>query len=899
MTSILKPITASVITSSLISYFRDYNLNFTELFTAANINATLSDFTDLATTTNYNNPLFIFLSSFVFCYLLMYHLSTLSRTPARFVAQSLGEITNNIEPETSTSDLITNELLHDTIPQRTITTSLQTQVASEITELTTLSAEKLTALYSTPMYVGTYAVASTTAIGTIFGTIASNFTYTNKNILRLFTDYRFASFDLRYTINVTGNPMASGLVICFNRTRKPTLPYSFLSQDTSYVQGISNPIEAAFSLPHVIIDLSIDGVYTIDVPFQHYDSYLAFNNYLTVPSFSNVNFLVVSPLLPAQGSTSNINFEVYATVMNLATCETAPYVAQSFLSIGGTTNITTKLDRITNSSLPVNVTGDALSATLPKSLGLDNPSDTRNPPPLLSRLYQKLTATMNVLDVFRTVQNPKPLTTVSHSRMKDLRLDVDETNLDYFRDRWSYIQSASFDTTTANNSVLYKLSMQPYYPTTSGPSSFQSFANFYTYWRGSLRYRILIASNIYKRAKILVAIHYNVAPINVANIATGALDPRSVPHLIVDISSTDRFVDIEIPYKSIHEMLRCRAPNTIAPQAVNFDEYSLGTLAVYLVSPLQISNGVAATVNLTLLNSWGSDFQLMQDYDRKSIYGQSMLSPPSMISTPENRLSSMSICRSIKEIVMRPTLIGEYVFPSPANSLPIPMYKIPIHPILMNNSTAWSWIMSAYAGMIGSLRVIVRYNFGNYPIRINYYPYLFDNNSSASSVALNDTYTSPNTAIAGAAYPYVDVTLPTIYTNNNTTNYSQAPNNYQVSSVGTNVESLCSYNNPEVIMELPDCAPLYRTQATQLVPTNYNFSNVAGKYTPSFDRNISVLTLGFNDANASYDTSTSVSVYVMAADDTRFFWYNGGPTAEATSTLTVNTATISSAATYQ
>jgi hypothetical protein len=227
------------------------------------------------------------------------------------------------------------------------------------------------------------------------------------------------------------------------------------------------------------------------------------------------------------------------------------------------------------------------------------------------------------------------------------------------------------------------------------------------------------------------------------------------------------------------------------------------------------------------------------------------------------------------------------------------MYKIPIHPTLMNGSTAWSWIMSAYAGMIGSLRVVIRYNFGNYPVRIQYYPYLTDNAGANSAVALNDTNTSPNNAIVGATYPYVDTTLPIIYTNNNTTNYSQAPNNFQASSVGTTVESIISYLNPEVVMELPDCAPLYRTQATQLVPTNYNFSTVVGKYTPSYDRSISVLTLGFTDANASFDTSTSVSVYVMAADDTRFFWYNGGPTAEATTSLTVNTTTLSPSCTYQ
>jgi len=261
-------------------------------------------------------------------------------------------------------------------------------------------------------------------------------------------------------------------------------------------------------------------------------------------------------------------------LINIKVLEPSPYLVQSLISIGETHNTshTVSMSNLRDAALPMNVTGDAISATASLPFGLDAPSDTSNPPSFFARAYQKLISSVNVFDVTRFSFSPSKIVTSTKETMADLRISHDEMDLKFFCNRWGRVSVAtpSISTSTAVGTNVISAYLipgnaraatqaLPSVPVTSAAlSNFQTaIASQFQYWRGSLKYRLILASNSYTRCKLLVTVNYgtNVVP---GAIVTGQPHPRSQHHIVVDISNTDKYVDIDIPYRSASEILRHR-----------------------------------------------------------------------------------------------------------------------------------------------------------------------------------------------------------------------------------------------------------------------------------------------------------------------------------------------------
>jgi len=903
MTS-LKPIVASVITSLSMTLFRDYT------YFPSVLNSTLSalNISSFDALDYFHNPqdrtevyaLFTLFVSMAILYSLVKPKTTPPRNPIYF-AQGGDGITMNVEPVNGEVD--SGHDLNSVIPATSsnqIVTSLQTQVAPNLAELSTLHSEVMTKIYSTPMYVGNYVYNTSNVIGDSLAHIGSNISFTNNNIIRLFRDYRFCSFDQRFTINVTGNPQSSGLMLAAVRPIKQPVPTSYLAQ----APGTTVPASlllSTISLPHIIIDISVDGTYTIDMPYTHFNSSISAFGYTASPPWAYLEIIALTQLQVPSGTSTILNFQVYNSIMNLKHLETMHYLAQGLFSFGekhtvinnmgptisgnpitqGLGSLLSQLSAFRSAPLPSVIMGDSVSVEAKLPFGLDNPSDTTNHESFLRKAYQKVCSSVNVLDVFRYSSDPSKMIAINSAMKKDLRIDSDEMDFEFYCNRWNFAGNFFTDVTTPIGTLLFSTPIIPN-SYVAGGSSYQDLSTFYQYWRGTMKYRLLIASNKFKQSKILIAIHYGVP--SLTSITTGAIDPRSVPHIIIDTSNNDRYVDIEVPFKSVHEFLRLSTnrvnPIGLSPQG----EFSLGTIAIYLVSSTAVGAGIPSTTNFVVFNAWSSDMRFYQDHNKRTTFAQSSLSAPGPTSI-SNRLGAMMYCKSLKELLLKPVFIGNYsCLQSNIANYPNVPFVMPIHPTFLTNSAEWSFIMSMFAGAHGSLRVIVRYLTGSYPIRVTYLPYLNVpgtvtlTNYQSLTDAQSFNYNIPE-------YPYPDSTTPRIQTDQTTQMISGAPV-LQMTAIGANQEYILDANSqPEAIVELPDSSIMFRTMPTTLLPPAYSFNTTVGSYTPRLDRNIPYLVISTTENGPNpggipiANTPDAIfSLHVVAGDDFRAYWYNGGPT---------------------
>lgn len=816
----------------------------------------------------------------------------------RYVAQSndSGNLVDNNPPEPDT------------------TTNEQSQIADDVLSLTTVPKHfksKYDNLYGTPMYVGQLQFPSSAVSGQVLSSYSFLNLVNNANITRLFRDYRYVSFDIKFTVNVTGNAMSSGALIMSCKPSDPVIPGSY-----AYFAGAPAPqfpLQSICALPYVLMDVSKQAVYEIEMPFTYYATFLTAQNYSSTYPYNVLNVVVLHPYLPSSG-TAPLNIELYASLINIRVCEKQSYLAQglraeSLISIGEHHDTIMKMDNISNSSLPVNVTGDAL--TVPMSLnpltgiakaistmwsfgksvvrgGMDNPSDTRNPRFLGMRIWQKISSIKNVLDVQRFALDPSVLYTVTPLMKDDMRLSADEMSIEYFRNRWSWNNSLSFNAATPTGKLLLTLGITPLDNSASNvvanprTSSFMDFASFATFWRGTIKFRVLFGSNKFRQCKILAAIHYGIMPNDpsLGDVATGKVDPRSVPHVVYDIGGGDDFIEIDVPYKSPFEVSRVITD----PSSPFTTENTIGTLALYLVSPVTVSAGTSSIVYYSTFTAWGDDFQIYNHYSYPSTYAQSSLKMEFPSPTLGSRLHTVAMIASLKELLIQPVLYGTYTLASTA-SVPAPPIVLPISPIFLTNCPVWSYAMNTYAGCSGSLRLVIRYTSGAYPLQVNYYNHLGPLPSTVPALdqkisLVNGMNSSVNGTTSITTNPILNPIMANWSAINNTAS------DYVSTMIPTPTAILDNQIQKEAIVEIPDTYALYKTQPTLLVTPNYNMST---PYDPRNDLNMPMVVIQPLDNVNNSSIPTTFQVYFMAGDDFKFFWFNGGPSVAKSLTFTYGT----------
>eukprot|EP00697_Spironema_sp_BW2_P002268 gnl/Spiro4/13048_TR6921_c0_g1_i1.p1 gnl/Spiro4/13048_TR6921_c0_g1~~gnl/Spiro4/13048_TR6921_c0_g1_i1.p1 ORF type:complete len:404 (-),score=-46.32 gnl/Spiro4/13048_TR6921_c0_g1_i1:241-1299(-) len=327
----------------------------------------------------------------------------------------------------------------------------------------------------------------------------------------------------------------------------------------------------------------------------------------------------------------------------------------------------------------------------------------------------------------------------------------------------------------------------------------------------------------------------------------------------------------------------------------------MGSLGIYLASPLQVSNGTSSQINLNVFEAWGQDFEMFHTKQGSDVgyCTQSMLTAPGVKNTMI--MSAMSRPFSnLKELMQRPVTIGSYPLNFPAATIAntgVTPLIIPIHPTWgCGRDALWSGLLAAYNGLRGGFRVACRFTNINQStnLRLMYIENHYPTDPSGSFL--------PNVLAGALQYDYFALTMNQASgatSNGNYNTSSEVQITFQNSNGGVQLNTVASgtpgatnafgmqafsdtildpYSQPEVLLEIPDPCPNLRTQPT--VPLRPGWAaNPLTAYDPARDRTMGwLVVLPGDNPIAEGILQGTLTVSMMAADDTRFFWYNGGPT---------------------
>lgn len=763
-------------------------------------------------------------------------------------------------------------------------------------------------LYSVAMQCGSFVYPSTASSGTVLFQLPVSTIMGKSSTQRLFRDRRYARFDIEVTVNVTGIKFANGVMAAAVLPNRSAIPGSVGAQDATLLTYPSaGMLQRVLASNHILMDITIDGVYKFTIPYTHYNSWLSSFDY-TNANYGQLVVVAQTPYNPPQGQTTGINCEVQASLVNIEHHETAPLVSQALFQFGGkserTQNTITTMDNIKDSNMPLNVRGDALDSKVDVPVGLDNPSDPTNKSGQQSYLrlaYQKLQSWRNVLDVTKWTSTPKDMSIWSEPLCQEMRVQTDELSIEFARERWFPVATSGpfpLTTSTAKNTLLFQSALTPaHMGTTTGLNANATWIYFLTtlfnYWHGMLKFRFVMASNSYTRGKLLIAINYGNSSL-LTDIGTGNLDPYSLPHLIVDLSNADKIINVDVPFKSISEFLRCPTPGAANFQTVD-DEYCMGRIGVWLVSPLSVTPGSATTVNVFPQMALGPDFNFYQEapVSRSGICSESRLVPNDTWKTNILRSSLMTPFINLKQMLSRPIPIGTFQLQTDVNGYPVP-FAMPIHPVVLSNSALWSAITYGFAGIRGGYRIVIRCSniTASNSFRVQYYPYITPRTSTgglfppavAGVAKWSFSETSANYSHDSITNHYNSVNVPQAtafpglpQTVTQTALIATDPGCVRTAGNPAIYDAIIDpYSQPETVIEIPDPSPMHRTQQTTPVPVNYVVGDT-GKWIPTSDRNIGWLVINAMD-QASISTGVEFNVSLAAADDFRAFWFNGGPT---------------------
>lgn len=777
-------------------------------------------------------------------------------------------------------------------------------------------------------------------------------------ITRLFQSYRYARFDLVFTVNFTGNPSACGTLVGFVRPSKPNLPV----QTTLGSNIITSPIDLPWSLPHILMQANTNGVYKFVVPYTHYREYLSYNTYKTIPSWGSFNVMVMHELYPPTGTTAQISLDVLCSITNIHIMEAAPYIAQA-----GEIYYPPRDHRAGNrdpyatraayeaylwaAAEPANIRGDAMwrhpptknvvrkgkpsKATqdvsakvksestvktrpwysrmldhmeklLPNGpagilsitrdiFAFDHPSQNSNGPVQTVATYQKLNNVCGFLNTDKLALDPSVMTQMDATTMSMLSVPGDEMAMSSFAGRWSYISTATMTNSTVDGSLLGVWPIMPYFggtPNVNTPTGPSVVATFAKYWRGTMKFRFIAATNQMRTCRILITTQYGLSFSQIpTSYSTGNVDPLGSNSVLWDVSNADGVCEIDVPFRSENGYLRVDPANPNSLTQPQFTECAAGVISAYLFAPVQNNNTVASTIEFTLLSTWGEDMEFFEYVPTIRNYTQGDNQTIGVMTSAQTFINHMSKITSLRELLMSPSyyttvdLRAPYTTIAASNAI-VPTF-IPITPMMLFNNPVWGYCLNAFAGCAGSLRIALRISTAQTnastastfpetePVMIRYYDSLNTDSTSAPTA-----YTEQFGQMVCKQDPYANtftsqrVLMPMCINTFVTT----ASNDrfYPNHSVMT---AYMGPGCPEKVIEIPNSLGLYRSKPTTVLTTasatSYNW--LSDPSIPWISLEPGVIPLA-NGSSQTDGTPLFVDVSVMAGDDFRFFWFSGTPT---------------------
>lgn len=424
------------------------------------------------------------------------------------------------------------------------------------------------------------------------------------------------------------------------------------AHNTANCWSRSSESATAVNLPHVRLDLAVDTMVQLRIPYLGVREYSLVRSTVDEPIYGHIALNYLSPIASVVGLAA----PGYQILVHLEDIELFGATPQNFTAVN--LQAGKKLSPITeefeNETYPFSSAAMALSRSvkwiskgIPAISSIGGPTSwfiAKAAGAIRSFGFAKPTITEPVMRTMlgdsameNNVDCAAPFSVVGPLSTNTLRIspafagtDIDEMSLGFVTTQWGMLQHFPINTTNAKGTLLYMAPITPsamwfrnggsapycnrYAPTVAdaGNNSFMStslfFASsFFRYWRGSLRFRFTFVKTKMHGGRVMVGFNPytdNLSDVNAYGNARTTLEvgdygvngPNPFAYSKIFNLRDDSVLEFEVPYVS-------SAPYLTFPN-------SSGSIFMYVVDALQSPAMVANSINVVVEVCAGSDFEL-------------------------------------------------------------------------------------------------------------------------------------------------------------------------------------------------------------------------------------------------------------------------------------------------
>lgn len=425
--------------------------------------------------------------------------------------------------------------------------------------------------YTQMFLADTFVWKTTDTFGTVlYSKVVSGLIFSSSrfNFLKsLWSQYRFG---VRIVIAPSFSSACNGSMI------------ATLNPGGLFVSPVNTPVIFNHGLvPHGFMQAASNNHVQFDIPELGMDHW-----YTTSPySFYSPWTLYVTcfhPLQSGAGAPTALSANIFVQLINIrARWPQINLVLTQGLLSGANTNIT--IEKMTDSTLPFNVTGDTNSLGI-TPFGMDHPSDTRNMTMMIRRIFQPIHYTKGKINSFAICGSPA-------AQEPKLFIGQDESSIPWIMSLPMIFNNFQYSATTPAYSRLMTATVP--FANYNSETVFNSLIEWlvnagFSYECNEIIFRFYIPKNPYLGGKLLAVYTMGIAPpttINPANInCSGA------PTLMIDLSTESLVHEFHVPWVTNFEY----TPNG---QVSGFST-PVPSISLYALTPLIASANSPSSINI-------------------------------------------------------------------------------------------------------------------------------------------------------------------------------------------------------------------------------------------------------------------------------------------------------------
>lgn len=438
-------------------------------------------------------------------------------------------------------------------------------------------------LIDDPSVTSSYRVTSfpwtttSTQYATIFNSNIGVLAVNNLRVKQLAARFAFFRFDVKFVVFVTNNLQTLGTLYCCHTPsitpqNNSALPINFGIQQGDFLMS------------------SEDAHICFEIPWGLTSNWATSTSDL-VNWIGSLECYVFHQLVALSGAATSLNVEVHMQIVNArGMYPKAPLLTTQGLFDFSTTNIT--ISDAHNSTLPINMSGDSLSATVP-AFGMDYPSDTRQMANMRSVTFQKTLNCKGTLDIHRAT-----FTACDYHTEKVQ--GVDTADISWIFSRPTVRSSGlNYSTTAGVGTRITALDVVPWPATFNNLGSWSEIKGALSVFAHLFRYKYLNVSVQmpkipYLNGKLLATLSYGSTP---QTTLSGTVDMSAVPARIIDLSSSTLNSVFRIPYMGPYDWMPTTADDRISAEST-LNHYP--RLQIYVLVPPSSNIGVPTSIPYTI-----------------------------------------------------------------------------------------------------------------------------------------------------------------------------------------------------------------------------------------------------------------------------------------------------------